>query len=45
MTIWIFVKKKETLKKVSCGYFMIGCDLDFRLKLSDIEGLKLLSEG
>ena len=45
MTNWIVVENEENIKRVSCGCFMIECKWDFRLGLSDSEGLKLLSEG
>ena len=36
--------KRKKLKRVSSGYFIIKCDLDVRLKPSNIGGLKSLSE-
>ena len=45
MTNCIVVENEENIKRVSCGCDMIECEWDFRLKLSDVEGLKLLSEG
>ena len=37
--------KERNLKRVSLCYDVIRCDLDVRLKLSNVEGLKLLTEG
>ena len=44
MTIEVILTRTKLKKRELC-YVVIRCDLDVRLKLLNIEGLKLLSKG